>query len=108
MACRSCLLFVPPQPVQHVVTQVAAQSHPAFGGRTSCFPYEEAIADWCDLTELDQSGFKIGGLDTGATKTIFQVLLHSALELSSLSIAERRKTEPGSGRVQVGGSGKLW
>ena len=26
-----------------------------------------------DLSELDKSGFKIGGLDTGATRTIFEV-----------------------------------
>ena len=31
------------------------------------------------LTELDQSGFMIGGLDTGATKTIFKVSVQELL-----------------------------
>ena len=73
-------------------------------------PVVEMKKPFNDLTELDTSGFKIGGLDTGATKTIFQVLLPSALERhwGQLCIAERRRTEPGSGRVQMGGSGNLW
>ena len=62
-----------------------------------------------DLAELDKSGFTIGGLDTGATKTIFQVALISLTHRrqGQLSIAERRTTEPGPGRLQVGRSGKL-
>ena len=36
------------------------------------------------LTELDQSGFMIGGLDTGATKTIFKVRVQELLTGSSV------------------------
>ena len=34
---------------QHVTTKVA----PAYDGRTSFFAFEDAIDDWCDITELE-------------------------------------------------------
>ena len=39
----------PQQTVQQVSTKVA----PAYDGKSSWFSYEEAIDDWCDITELD-------------------------------------------------------
>ena len=35
-------------PLQQVTTKIP----PGFDGRTSWFAYEEAIDDWCDITEL--------------------------------------------------------
>ena len=35
--------------IQQVITKIP----PAFDGRSSWFAYEEAIDDWCDVTELD-------------------------------------------------------
>ena len=39
----------------HVSTfqQVTTKLAPAFNGTTSWFAYEEAIEDWCDITEID-------------------------------------------------------
>ena len=34
---------------QQMTTKVA----PAHDGRTSFFPFEDAIDDWCDITELE-------------------------------------------------------
>ena len=39
-------------PLHQVVTQVTTKIHPSFDGRTSWFAFEEAVEDWCDLTEL--------------------------------------------------------
>ena len=38
--------------LQQVATQVTTKVPPSFAGRTSWFAFEEAVEDWCDLTEL--------------------------------------------------------
>ena len=35
------------------IQQVTTKIPPTFDGRSSWFAYEEAIDDWCDVTELD-------------------------------------------------------
>ena len=37
-----------------VTTQVTTKISPAYDGRTSWFAFEDAIDDWCDITELDE------------------------------------------------------
>ena len=43
------------EPYPTAVLQFTTKMAPSFGGRVSWFSYEEAIDDWCDITELDQS-----------------------------------------------------
>ena len=40
-------------PSMHAFQQVTTKIPPSFDGRSSWFAYEEAIDDWCDVTELD-------------------------------------------------------
>ena len=37
-----------------MTTQVTTKIPPAYDGRTSWFAFEDAIDDWCDITELDE------------------------------------------------------
>jgi len=37
-----------------MVQQVTTKVPPSFDGRQSWFAYEEAVDDWCDITELEQ------------------------------------------------------
>ena len=36
-----------------MTTQVTAKVPPGFDGKTSLFAFEDAIDDWCDITELE-------------------------------------------------------
>ena len=36
-----------------MTTQVTTKVPPGFDGKTSWFAFEDAIADWCDITELE-------------------------------------------------------
>ena len=40
------------QPEIHMIQQVTTKVAPAYDGRTSFFAFEDAIDDWCDITEL--------------------------------------------------------
>ena len=43
-----------PQPSTiHMTQQMTTKVAPAFDGRTSFFAFEDAIDDWCDITELE-------------------------------------------------------
>ena len=42
-----------PQHLVPLYQQVTTKLPPAFDGRSSWFAYEEAIADWVDITELE-------------------------------------------------------
>ena len=43
-----------PQQTQiHMTQQITTNLSPAYGGRTSFFAFEDAIDDWCDITELE-------------------------------------------------------
>ena len=37
-----------------MTTQVTTNVPPGFDGKTSWFAFEDAIHDWCDITELEQ------------------------------------------------------
>ena len=37
----------------HMTQQMATKVAPAYDGRTSFFAFEDAIDDWCDITELE-------------------------------------------------------
>ena len=41
------------EPYPTAILQFTTKMAPSFGGRVSWFSYEEAIDDWCDITELD-------------------------------------------------------
>ena len=43
------------EPYPTAVLQFTTKIAPSFDGRVSWFSYEEAIDDWCDITELEQS-----------------------------------------------------
>jgi len=43
----------PQQPSIHMTQQMTTEVAPAFDGRTSFFAFEDAIDDWCDITELE-------------------------------------------------------
>jgi len=36
-----------------MTTQVGTKAPPGFDGKTSWFAFEDAIDDWCDITELE-------------------------------------------------------
>ena len=36
-----------------MTTQVTTKVPPGFDGKTSWFAFEDAIDDWCDITELE-------------------------------------------------------
>ena len=36
-----------------MTTQVTTKAPPAFDGKTSWFAFQDAIDDWCDITELE-------------------------------------------------------
>ena len=43
-----------PQQTQiHMTQQMTTKVAPAYDGRTSFFAFEDAIDDWCDITELE-------------------------------------------------------
>ena len=43
-----------PQHTQiHMTQQMTTKVAPAYDGRTSFFAFEDAIDDWCDITELE-------------------------------------------------------
>ena len=37
----------------HMTQQMTTKVAPAYDGRTSVFAFEDAIDDWCDITELE-------------------------------------------------------
>ena len=37
----------------NMTQQMATKVAPASDGRTSCFAFEDAIDDWCDITEIE-------------------------------------------------------
>ena len=37
----------------HMTQQMTTKVAPAYDGRTSFFAFEDAIDDWCDITELE-------------------------------------------------------
>ena len=37
----------------HITQQMTTKVAPAYDGRTSFFAFEDAIDDWCDITELE-------------------------------------------------------
>ena len=37
----------------HMTQQMTTKVASAYDGRTSCFAFEDAIDDWCDITELE-------------------------------------------------------
>ena len=43
----------PQQPAIHMTQQMTTKVAPAYDGRTSFFAFEDAIDDWCDITELE-------------------------------------------------------
>ena len=43
----------PQQPSFHMTQQMTTKVAPAYNGRTSFFALEDAIDDWCDITELE-------------------------------------------------------
>ena len=43
----------PQQPAIHMTQQLTTKVAPAYDGRTSFFAVEDAIDDWCDITELE-------------------------------------------------------
>ena len=43
----------PQQPSIHMTQQMTTKVAPAYDGRTSFFAFEDAIDDWCDITELE-------------------------------------------------------
>ena len=43
----------PQQPSIHMTQQMTTKVAPAYDGRTSFFALEDAIDDWCDITELE-------------------------------------------------------
>ena len=40
----------------HMTQQMTTKVAPAYDGRTSFFAFEDAIDDWCDITELEAEG----------------------------------------------------
>ena len=40
------------QPAIHMIQQMTTKVAPAYDGRASFFAFEDAIDDWCDITEL--------------------------------------------------------
>ena len=42
-----------PQTTNIHMTQMTTKVAPAYDGRTSFFAFEDAIDDWCDITELE-------------------------------------------------------
>ena len=43
----------PQQPAIHMTQQMTTKVAPAYDGRTSFFAVEDAMDDWCDITELE-------------------------------------------------------
>ena len=43
----------PRQSSSHMTQQMTTKVAPAYDGRTSFFAFEDAIDDWCDITELE-------------------------------------------------------
>ena len=43
----------PQQSTVHMTQQMTTKVVPAYDGRTSFFAFEDAIDDWCDITELE-------------------------------------------------------
>ena len=43
----------PQQPPFHMTHQMTTKVAPAYDGKTSLFAHEDAINDWCDITELE-------------------------------------------------------
>ena len=43
----------PQQNTVHMIQQLTTKVAPAYEGRTSFFAFEDAIDDWCDITELE-------------------------------------------------------
>ena len=43
----------PQKPSIHMTQQMTTKVAPAYDGRTSFFAFEDAIDDWCDITELE-------------------------------------------------------
>ena len=43
----------PQQPSIHMTQQMTTKVAPSYDGRTSFFAFEDAIDDWCDITELE-------------------------------------------------------
>ena len=43
----------PQQPSIHMTQQMTTKVAPAYHGRASFFAFEDAIDDWCDITELE-------------------------------------------------------
>lgn len=43
-----------PQQMIHMTQQMTTKIPPAFDGKTSFFAFEDAIDDWCDITELEE------------------------------------------------------
>ena len=43
----------PQQPSIHMTQQKTTKVAPAYDGRTSFFAFEDAVDDWCDITELE-------------------------------------------------------
>ena len=43
----------PQQRTVHMTQQMTTKIAPAYDGRTSFFAFEDAIDDWCDITELE-------------------------------------------------------
>ena len=43
----------PQQPSIDMTQQMTTKVAPAYDGRTSFFAFEDAIDDWCDITELE-------------------------------------------------------
>ena len=43
----------PSQPAIHMTQQMTTKVAPSYDGRTSFFAYEDAVGDWCDITELE-------------------------------------------------------
>ena len=41
----------PQQPSIHMTQQMTMKVAPAYDGRTSFFAFEDAVDDWCDITE---------------------------------------------------------
>ena len=43
----------PQQSTVQMTQQMTTKEAPAYDGRTSFFAFEDAIDDWCDITELE-------------------------------------------------------
>ena len=43
----------PQQPSIHMTQQMTTKVAPVYDGRTSFFAFEDAIDDWCDITEME-------------------------------------------------------